>query len=139
MLSGVLVHTVLTPSPPTILCVSLSELLKRKFPTALCANFSLTCFHILTILECNYVLSNSDSVGTRTQDPQLRRLLLYPTELRNPRGRKRNRTAVNGFADRCLIHSAIRPKNRGGKSHLNPPRTAVGELVTNSSNIGECF
>ena len=25
----------------------------------------------------------SDSVGTRTQDPQLRRLLLYPAELRN--------------------------------------------------------
>ena len=24
-----------------------------------------------------------DSVGIRTQDPQLRRLLLYPTELRN--------------------------------------------------------
>ena len=30
-------------------------------------------------------LKNSlrDSVGTRTQDPQLRRLLLYPAELRN--------------------------------------------------------
>ena len=26
----------------------------------------------------------SDSVGIRTQDPQLRRLLLYPTELPNP-------------------------------------------------------
>ncbi len=25
----------------------------------------------------------SDSVGIRTQDPQLRRLLLYPAELRN--------------------------------------------------------
>ena len=28
--------------------------------------------------------SLGDSVGIRTQDPQLRRLLLYPTELRNP-------------------------------------------------------
>ena len=28
-------------------------------------------------------LSLGDSVGTRTQDPQLRRLLLYPAELRN--------------------------------------------------------
>ena len=26
-----------------------------------------------------------DSVGIRTRDPQLRRLLLYPAELRNPR------------------------------------------------------
>ena len=29
------------------------------------------------------MLSVSDSVGIRTQDPQLRRLLLYPTELPN--------------------------------------------------------
>ena len=31
----------------------------------------------------NLKLKKSDSVGIRTQDPQLRRLLLYPTELRN--------------------------------------------------------
>ena len=30
-------------------------------------------------------LQACDSVGIRTQDPQLRRLLLYPTELRNHR------------------------------------------------------
>ena len=34
-------------------------------------------------LSVSFLVSFSDSVGIRTQDPQLRRLLLYPAELRN--------------------------------------------------------
>ena len=45
---------------------------------------------LTTIVLSRYFCTNkfhfayySDSVGVRTQDPQLRRLLLYPAELRN--------------------------------------------------------
>ena len=36
-----------------------------------------------TTPDCRQALHCRDSVGIRTQDPQLRRLLLYPTELPN--------------------------------------------------------
>ena len=37
----------------------------------------------LYIISLALVKKTRDSVGIRTQDPQLRRLLLYPAELRN--------------------------------------------------------
>ena len=39
----------------------------------------------LYISSLALVKTTRDSVGIRTQDPQLRRLLLYPAELRNHR------------------------------------------------------
>ena len=39
---------------------------------------------ILGMLSLDYCFILCDSGATRTRDPQLRRLLLYPTELRNP-------------------------------------------------------
>ena len=43
-----------------------------------------------------------DSVGIRTQDPQLRRLLLYPTELPN--------RSVFAFADQWVLRSKVAAK-----------------------------
>ena len=43
-----------------------------------------------------------DSVGIRTQDPQLRRLLLYPTELPN--------RSVFPFADQWVLRSKVAAK-----------------------------
>ena len=44
-----------------------------------------------------------DSGGIRTHDPQLRRLLLYPTELRNHR-QNLNELSLKSFASAKLIH-----------------------------------
>ena len=47
-----------------------------------------------------------DSVGIRTQDPQLRRLLLYPTELPNPIEECKDSTFFYFFKD-LAINSII--------------------------------
>ena len=65
---------------------------------------------------CHCSRSPCDSGGIRTHDPQLRRLLLYPTELRNhrhraPYGRKMLRkgnqklTIHNPFAENSLFRA----------------------------------
>ena len=43
-----------------------------------------------------------DSVGIRTQDPQLRRLLLYPTELPNPIEECKDSTFFYFFKDLAI-------------------------------------
>ena len=48
-----------------------------------------------------------DSVGIRTQDPQLRRLLLYPTELPNPFEECKDSTIFYFFKD-LAINSIIK-------------------------------
>ena len=51
--------------------------------------------------DCSVVVvCKSDSGGIRTHDPQLRRLLLYPTELRN-------QTAIWCIAIKCVAKVGI--------------------------------
>ena len=55
-----------------------------------------------TTPDFRQALHCGDSVGIRTQDPQLRRLLLYPTELPN--------RSVFAFADQWVLRSKVAAK-----------------------------
>ena len=57
----------------------------RYFEISIFRYLDVSIFRCFDVSKSRYfdVSRSRDSVGIRTQDPQLRRLLLYPTELRN--------------------------------------------------------
>ena len=57
------------------------------------------------------LVSVSDPVGIRTRDPQLRRLLLYPAELPDPRVRQ-SRAMTVALRHWALDASALNPNSR---------------------------
>ena len=73
-----------------------------------------------------------DSVGIRTQDPQLRRLLLYPTELPNPFEECKDSTIFYFFKD-LAINSIIKTieKPMAMKRRARPSCAGSPVIVSN--------
>ena len=90
----------------------------------------------------------SDPGGIRTHDPQLRRLLLYPTELRNHRHfvrlgrkmlRKGNQKLIihNPFAENSLYSEAKKSSFGGGVSQNPQKQPCLRRIVSRLSAFCE--
>ena len=85
----------------------------------------------LSVKDFRFLLR--DSVGIRTQDPQLRRLLLYPTELPN------QATMFSDFSERgCKDRQILQTTNYLIAIFLNSP-TLFFPYVHSAYTQGEAF